>query len=634
MAITGIELQYMTKYINKLASGYYVSNIYSINESALLFKLHHTEKSDIYLVLSTFGIWITSTKITNIVPNKLLKRLRTDIIRYKFGKIDQIELERIICITFHNHEKITKLILEFFGGGNIILCDDEMKILALLHSINSRHRQLYVGSKYEYPPKNFSNVLEMNLKELTADIKNAKTNIAKFIGINYGIPHKYVHIILVLSKIDPKRNCNDLSNDEINMLFNSIKKILYIIINGEHKTTVIEDENNELDIIPVETQLTNTIKKVSGINEGMDYIFTKKFIEENKFNKTTKVENKYEELKNRLKEQSNAIEIVKTKFFAMTELAKTLSNCIKNGIININDQKIQKTFDKYQVYINKEKNIKFLKINNKKIKVKENMSLHSIISTIYDESKKQIQSIKSIENAKNKTEKELIKIKNQATKIRNNVSFEKIRKKKWFERYRWFYTHEGLLAIGGKDTSSNSIIIRKHLTRNDIVFHADIFGSPFFILKDGINAHEDSIIEVANMTACFSRAWRESTHGLNVYWVNSTQIKKSAPSGQFLSKGSFQIEGKRNYVKTSELKLAIGIELLDGNNVIVISGPPHVIINKCKRYVIIAPTGEDISEMAKKIQYEFSKSYMNNKIKLDEIIQALPSGKSHIIDVI
>ena len=43
--------------------------------------------------------------------------------------------------------------------------------------------------------------------------------------------------------------------------------------------------------------------------------------------------------------------------------------------------------------------------------------------------------------------------------------------------------------------------------------------------------------EVAHATVCFSRAWREGMYGLSAFWVNPEQVKKSAPSGEFLTKG-------------------------------------------------------------------------------------------------
>lgn len=59
------------------------------------------------------------------------------------------------------------------------------------------------------------------------------------------------------------------------------------------------------------------------------------------------------------------------------------------------------------------------------------------------------------------------------------------RPRRWFEKFRWFHTSEGLLAIGGRDAGTNSLLVRRHLAAEDLVFHAEIPGSPFFVLKGG-----------------------------------------------------------------------------------------------------------------------------------------------------
>ena len=64
---------------------------------------------------------------------------------------------------------------------------------------------------------------------------------------------------------------------------------------------------------------------------------------------------------------------------------------------------------------------------------------------------------------------------------------------------------------------------------------------------------------------------------LSAFWVNPDQVKKSAPlkaSGEFLPKGSFTIEGQRNFIKSRNLKLAVGIIPQDEDYVIT-CGPPR-----------------------------------------------------------
>ncbi len=36
------------------------------------------------------------------------------------------------------------------------------------------------------------------------------------------------------------------------------------------------------------------------------------------------------------------------------------------------------------------------------------------------------------------------------------------RERRWFEKFRWFFSSEGFLCIGGRDATSNEIIVKKH----------------------------------------------------------------------------------------------------------------------------------------------------------------------------
>jgi len=162
MTLAGIELRYLVDKISEQVQDYYVSNIYGITKDSILFKLHHTEKSDLFMMISTFGIWLTKVKIDQVEPNRLLKRLRSDLLRLKLKKIEQIGAERIAYFIFEGFGKEFVLVGEFFGDGNILLCSKDMKILALQHSIDVRHRKLGVGLEYVQPPESGLDVFNMS----------------------------------------------------------------------------------------------------------------------------------------------------------------------------------------------------------------------------------------------------------------------------------------------------------------------------------------------------------------------------------------------------------------------------------------------------------------------------------------
>ena len=161
-----------------------------------------------------------------------------------------------------------------------------------------------------------------------------------------------------------------------------------------------------------------------------------------------------------------------------------------------------------------------------------------------------------------------------------------------------------------------------------------LFRSPFFILKDPENVPDTTMNEVAHATVCFSRAWREGLYGVKAYWVHPEQVKKSAPSGEFLPKGSFTIEGQRNFINPENLKLAVGlIPQEDGYS--LTCGPPETIKKNSICYAIIEPHGLEMVDAAKKIRIEFSKIYdeITKKISIDDFVRIMPAGKSQIKEV-
>ena len=633
MALAGIELRYLVNQISEQVQGYYISNIYGINKDSILFKLHHTEKSDLFMMISTSGIWLTKVKIDQMEPNRLLKRLRSDLLRLKLKKIEQIGAERIAYFTFEGFGKEFILVGEFFGDGNILLCNKDMKILALQHSIEVRHRKLSVGLDYVQPPEN--NLDIFNIKESNFDdLKITDLVSAKWFGRTLGLPKKYVESIFEITNIDPKKIGNLLTSEEITKIYETTKKIVSDVVSGNHDPVIVKNE--KVEVLPVKLgKLEGEITNVSNFMEGLDTIFTKNIVEKGKSIQSSSSDKKIKDLETQISEQEKAIQTVKEKSKNITNVANSLFEMVSKGIISIKDTSAQEILATNNAKLVNEKGISIIIVEDEKIKINTDSPLQSIASVLFNQAKKQSGAINSIQAIKEKTEKKLAKFQNQTEAERNLVVVSEIRKKNWYERYRWFMTSDGYLTIGGRDAASNSAVIRKHLVKNDKVFHGDIFGSPFFILKDAENAPDTTMNEIAHATVCFSRAWREGLYGVSAYWVHPEQIKKSAPSGEFLPKGSFTIEGQRNFIKSETLKLAVGIMRLEDNDYVLTCGPPEPIKKNSICYAIIEPNGSEMAENAKKIRLEFLKLFedITRKINIDEFVRALPAGKSQIKEI-
>lgn len=239
-------------------------------------------------------------------------------------------------------------------------------------------------------------------------------------------------------------------------------------------------------------------------------------------------------------------------------------------------------------------------------------SIEENASTYYDRAKKLKSKIDGINTIIEKTTIDLKKIETKIEK--ENIVQEKKEplKKKWYENFRWFYTSKHNLAVGGRDATSNEILIKKHMDKTDTVFHTDMAGSPFFLLK-AEKPDPIELEEVAITTASFSRAWRMGLTTLDVFYVKPEQVSKTAKSGEFMQKGSFMIIGKTNYIHP---KIGIVIGMFEGR---IMAGAHTAVQKNCDKTIIITQGKMKTSEAAKKIRKKIGG-------ELDDIIRCIPAG--------
>ncbi len=192
-------------------------------------------------------------------------------------------------------------------------------------------------------------------------------------------------------------------------------------------------------------------------------------------------------------------------------------------------------------------------------------------------------------------------------------------KKEWYEKFHWFYSSEGFLVIGGRDAITNELVIKKHTQKGDFIFHTDMQGSPFFVIKaEGKPLGEKSLEEAAAATAIFSRAWKLGFVNVRAGWVTPEQVSKTAKHGEYLVRGAFIISGKMHYVD-HDLRFAIGVK--EGK---IISGPYGAVAKHAEKFVEIVQGNEKPSVLAKKLQARFKAG------TIDEIIRMLPAGNGKL----
>lgn len=644
MELSGIELHYLVNKINsKVSSAFYVSDISSITKNSILLKLHHPIEPDIMLMVSTKGIWLTNKKYKQVEENQFLNALSREIERAKISSVSQPGSERIFLLHFVDRDdKVRILIVEIFGKGNFVLCDESMKILWILNPVEVRHRTLKTGSDYVLPPIRGEDVLHITIENMMDKTSSLPDDIevVKWLGKSTSLPRKYVEEILFQSGNNTKF-ANQLSNKDIEIIYEKTKEITDKVLDEKnHEPSIIIDKMGvAIDASPISMSKEANVKKVETYMDAIDQVLSNEILSIGRSLKTEEADRKILELEHDLEEQNKAKMSVISKSKSLRNVAHELMKLSSFGIQDMNDNSFKTLLEKNDSKIVSENGLSYLDLLNERVKLES--SIPKFSSQLFSRAKELERGAGNIDKASEELRSRIEKLQGQTQKIHEKIQFKALESKQWYERYRWFVTTDGHLVIGGRDASSNSAVIRKHMTKDDIVFHAEIHGSPFFLVKNAKNQDNENtnfIEETAQATVSFSRAWKDGLSSGDAYWVFPNQVKKGAPTGQFLPKGSFVIEGKRNFCKGIELKLSIGLVKIE-NRYTIVSGPLNAIKKRSLVFVSLLPGGSDPMNLAKKIKSEFVRvisefdsdlaDYLK-KVLLDDFIRMLPTGQSKI----
>ena len=168
-----------------------------------------------------------------------------------------------------------------------------------------------------------------------------------------------------------------------------------------------------------------------------------------------------------------------------------------------------------------------------------------------------------------------------------------------------------------------------------MVFHAEITGAPFVVIKtEGKAVSEQTLHEAGEYAASFSRAWRENAGSVDVYWVKPDQLSKSGPSGESVPHGAFFVVGKRNWTRNMPLRVAVGINV--NEEATFVGGPVNAVKAKTKNYVVIVPGDymgkELLTKILRSLMLKLPKEQREKagKTSIEQIREFIPYTKGTI----
>lgn len=657
-----------------------VNSVYQLDGKTLLLKLHKPDKPELRLVLEAGRrLHLTSYVLEKpLTPPAFCMALRKYLRNSRLTSLEQYEFERIVILSFKTSAGVVRLVLELFGEGNVILVGEDGRILQALSYKRMRDRNILCGEAFVFPPSSGKNPSKIGKEEFRSILKGVgDVEVVRAVARFLGVGGVYAEEALLRAGVDKTKHCDALGEKEIDSISDGLRALLSRVQTRDLEPTIVLDESDSLlDVVPFKLKRYEgfRLQSYEGFNEALDEFYARVTAVEKALAgvEVGRLQREAERLKRIIADQE--------KVMAEAEAKADIDKRIGDTIYAYSGD-FQALLDKFSVGKQMGKNWNAVVsevLSEKKAGLKPSVFFESLDSkgltanvcveglifglelqrslfenaaSFYERGKKARQKLEGARAALEDSRRKLTEVEKKMHKAEEleqvkpaeamqELAKHKVKHKEWFEKFRWFVSSDGFLVVAGKDATSNEVLVKKYTEDKDVVFHADIVGAPFVVVKtEGKKPSEQCLREAGEFAAAFSRGWREGFGSVDVYWVRPEQLSKGGPSGESVAHGAFVVRGERNWMRGTPLRIAVGVAISDRESRARISGGPvEAVRAKLNAYVVIVPgdvEGKELfnrvlTSLGRKLPRELRETVLN--VSIEEIREFIPYGKGRILE--
>ena len=661
-AMTNFDIAAILPELRQHTIGGHIHNVYQITEKAFLLKIHPGNLN--LIVEPARRIHLTRFEIkTPAKPSQLCMAFRKHIRSAKITGIEQPNFERVVFIEIERQGEPQKIVVELLPRGNIILIDDHDKVIVSSHYLRMKDRSILRGQPLRLPPQRGKNLLEATPDEIQKLRNLSDIDAVKALAQTFGVGGTYAEEIVLRAHVDKSSSASNLSDEQIQGISTAITELKDAIMAGARSPVVVLDNAHMIDVTPFELELHGAMRRKTydNFNDAVDEYFTLLSSSELGDRREVAHTGKREQLQRRLDAQKKQLEEIteSTKtlrstgdlIFRHLPEIQTVLEIVMNAkrsklpLDEIRDALLREKADGSRFYPHVREltspgdKVTFV-FEEKEIEIETRVRAQDQAAEYYAKAKRLQSKLSGLKASTQETELLFQNLASKELELKQPVKPEHRLEKEWFEKFRWFDSSEGLLVLGGRDATSNETLLKRYTSPEDLVMHAEAHGAPFIVMKTGgVQPTAETLREAAQACVSYSRLWKEGIRAGDAYWVRPEQVTKSAPAGEYLTKGAFMIRGTRNYVRGVELALAVGLTLRDGK-AFLMAGPPSAVRSKCRFHVELRQGRGTPAEAARRILAKLSAKIRENtgaelpRITMDDVIRLLPPGSVEVVNSI
>jgi len=190
------------------------------------------------------------------IPSAFAMLLRKHLEGARVKKIEQHDFDRVVVIEFERSGEIKKLVAELFSKGNILLLNNENRVvMPLKHTVK-------VGEVYSFPERK--------------EKKDDGREVVRVLAMS-GLGGLYAEEVCLRAGIDKKKKYPELNEEERKKIDEEIVRLM----NFSPRPQIIIENGDYIDVVPMDLLYYSKYEKkyFESFNEALDDYFSKKLAE-------------------------------------------------------------------------------------------------------------------------------------------------------------------------------------------------------------------------------------------------------------------------------------------------------------------------------------------------------------------
>jgi len=224
-----------------------VEKIYHYPPNEIRLKLYAKGRRDLTIEAGKRIHLTVFPKESPRIPSPFAMLLRKHLEKAKIVDIRQHDFDRVVVLEFERFGERRFLIAELFAKGNIVLLDEDFKVvLDLKHVFKSRET-------YRFPESRIT-PFDLSL-EILKELCRERKEIVKLLAVKCGLGGLFAEEVCLRSGVEKTKIGESLDEDEFERVYTAIRDVFDPVERCEFKPHVVLRENDYIDVLPIELEI-------------------------------------------------------------------------------------------------------------------------------------------------------------------------------------------------------------------------------------------------------------------------------------------------------------------------------------------------------------------------------------------